>query len=160
MTGPLALTTAVCGLASSTASLAQEDTYHNPVDQKGYVAPGGWQTYAPGGGVKPTTEKVDLDSIRLLQSQDEIASRTSVQELAGFIDRAHKAAAEIFGTYSKPAVILVQFTCVPGRCPPSIASQGDPPDALLQAYHDKLLTLQPLNCSGEVKFQFTLKVRP
>jgi len=156
----MSVSIAACGLALSTASPGQEETYHNPVDKKAYVAPGGWQTYTPDGGVKPTGEKVSLDGIRLLQSQDEIASRTTVQELADFIDRAHKAGAEVFASYGKPAVIMVQFTCVPGKCPPSIASQGDPPQELLQAYYDKLEQLEPLRTSGEVKFQFTLQIRP
>jgi hypothetical protein len=98
----------------------------------------------PDGGVEPAAGKVHLDGVRLLQSQDEIASRTSVQELAAFIDLAHKAAAEVFASYVQPAVLLVQFSCVPGKCPPSIAYQGDPPQELLQTYYDKLRQLQPL----------------
>jgi len=151
---------AALGLALSAASVSQEEPYHNPVDKKTYVAPGGWDVYTPDGGVKPTGENVQLDGVRLLQSQDEIASRTSAPELAAFIDVAHKAAAEVFAAYDKPTVLLVQFTCAPGTCPAQIAYQGDPPQELLQAYHDKLGQLQPLRCSGEVRFQFTLRVRP
>ena len=155
----MCLLIAALGLAS-TRAVSQEETYRNPADKKDYVAPGGWQNYTPDGGVTPSAEKVYLESVRLLQSQDEIASRTSAQELAAFIDLAHKAAAEVFASYVKPAVLLVQFTCVPGKCPPSIAYQGDPPQELLRAYYEKLRELQPLRCSGEVKFQFSLRVQP
>jgi hypothetical protein len=148
------------GLAFSGAAAAQDETYHNPADEKDYVAPGGWQAYRPDGGVRSTAEKVSLDSVRLLQSQDELASRTSVPDLAAFIGLARQAAAEVFVSYLEPAVLLVQFTCVPGKCPAAIAYQGDPPQDLLQAYYDKLGQLQPLRCSGEVRFQFTLQVRP
>ena len=141
-------------------AVSQDEAYHNPADKKDYVAPGGWQTYHPDGGVKPTAEKVYLDGVRLLQGQDEMAARTSAQDLAAFIDLAHQTAAQVFASYPKPAVLLVQFTCVPGKCPATIAYQGEPPQRLLQAYHDKLGQLQPLRCSGEVSFQFTLKVRP
>ena len=148
------------GSSLSTTGLAQEETYHNPVDKKTYTAPGGWKNYTPDGPVEATKEKVSIAGVRLLQSQDEIASRTTAQELAAFLDQAHKAAAEVFASYAKPAVIMVQFTCVPGKCPPTIAYQNDPPQELLQAYYDKLARLPPLQVSGEVKFQFTLQVQP
>jgi hypothetical protein len=160
MRSTFSLTIAACGLALSPASPSQEERYQNPVDKETYVAPGGWQTYTPDGGVKPTDEKVSLDLVRLLQSQDEIASRTTATELAAFIDRAHKAAIETFAAYAKPAVLMVQFTCVPKECTARIAYQDDPPQELLQTYYDKLKRLEPLRTSGEVKFQFTLKVRP
>jgi len=141
-------------------SAAQPNEYQNPVDGKTYAAPGGWNTYQPAGGVKPTVEKVSLEGVRLLQSQDEVGSRTTAPELAAFIDLAHKAAAEVFAAYTQPTVLMVQFTCVPGKCPARIAYQGEPPPQLLQAYSDRLTQLQPLRVSGEVKFQFILKVRP
>jgi hypothetical protein len=141
-------------------SLAQQEKYHNPIDDKTYVAPGGSNTYQPADGINRTLDKVSLASVRLLQSEEEIDSRTSVQELATFINLAHKAAAEIFASYTKPAVLLVQFTCVPEKCPASIAYQGQPPRELLQAYYDRLTRLQPVRVTGEVKFQLTLKVRP
>ena len=139
---------------------APDEVYQNPVDKKSYVAPGGWNTYRPSGGVEPTAEKVSLEGVRLLQSQEEIGNRTSVRELATFIDLAHRAASEVFASYDTPAVLLVQFTCLPEKCPPDIAFQGEPPQELLRAYYDRLKQLKPLRVSGEVKFQFTLRVRP
>ncbi len=137
------------GLLLPISSGAQTETYQNPVDSETYVAPGGWKTYQPAPGVTPRQEEVSLDGVRLLQDQAEIASRTSVEELAAFIGLAHKA-----------AVLLVQFTCAPQKCPANIAFQGEPPKELLQAYYERLTQLQPLRISGEVKFQFTRKVQP
>jgi len=151
---------AAIGLSLATAAVSQESTYHNPVDGKDYVAPGGWGVYHPDGDEKRTPEKVRLDDVRLLQDQDELASRTTAQELAAFIDAAHQAAAEVFSSSPVPTVLQVLFTCMPGKCPPSIAYQGAPPRELLQAYYNKLKELPPLRCSGEVKFQFTLSVQP
>src|SRR5215472_8693207 len=151
---------AAVGLLLSISSGAQTETYQNPIAGKTYVAPGGWKTYEPAEGVKPTQEKVSLAGVRLLQSQAEIASRTSVEDLATFIDLAHKAASEVFASYNKPAVLLVEFICEPEKCPARIASQGEPPRELLQAYYERLTQLRPLRVSGEVKFQFTLNVQP
>ena len=67
-----------------------DKTHNNPVDDLTYVAPGGWQTNAPTGGVKPVQEKVSLEGVRLLQSQEEIASRTTANQLATFVKLAHK----------------------------------------------------------------------
>jgi hypothetical protein len=141
-------------------SLSEQEKYHNPVDQQTYVAPGGWKTYGPQGSGKPASGKVDLVDVRLLQSQEEIGAHTTAQELASFVDRAHKAARDVFASYSKPALLLVQFTCVPDSCPANIAYQGELSRELLQAYYDRLKQLPPLRVSGEVKFQFTLKVQP
>jgi hypothetical protein len=139
---------------------AQVEKYDNPVDKKTYVAPGGWNVYEPEGGVKGAGDKVALAGVRLLQSQAEIGEHTTVQELAAFIDRAHHAASEIFASYKKAAVLMVQFECVPNNCQASIAAQGEPPNDLLQAYYDSLMRLPPFRASGAVKFQITLNVRP
>lgn len=155
---PLSLPFTAFGLTLATTGISQDETQYNPAETKSYLVPAGWQTYSPEG--KPAPRNVYLDSVRLLQSQDELASRTSVQALAAFIDLAQKAAEEVFASYGKPTVLLVQFTCVPGKCSPSIGVQGDLPRELLQAYYDKLRQLQALRCSGEIRFQVTLKVRP
>ena len=138
----------------------QDETYHNPVDRKAYTAPGGWKSYAPDTPAPPSTEKVDLENVRLLQDQEEMAARTSVPDLAAFIKVAQAAASGVFAHYDKAASLLVQFTCTPGKHVVQLASQGEPPRELLEAYYDKLVALEPLKVSGEVKFQFLLKVRP
>jgi hypothetical protein len=137
---------------------AQDNSYHNPVDGNSYVAPNGWKTYTPANGVQKSNEKVRLQDVRLLQSQDELAARTTPEELASFIQLAHQAASQVFASYNKPVVILTQFSCLPGKCTARIASRGQPPDDLLQSYYDNLMRLTPLRVSGEVKFQFTLDI--
>jgi hypothetical protein len=139
---------------------AEDQTFHNPVDHHDYVAPGGWENYSPEGGVKSSTDKVALESVRLLQSQDEIGVRTSAEELSAFIKLAQSVAAEVFARYEKPATLMIQFTCSPGKHVVQLAAQGDPPQDLLQAYYDGLTKVKPLNVSAEVKFQFTLTVKP
>jgi hypothetical protein len=139
---------------------AQDQSYDNPIDKRSYTTRGGWQTYSPEGGVQLSTEKVVLDSIRLLQAQEEISSRTTTEELSSFIKRAQGAASEVFAHYEKPATLLVQFTCTPQKHVVDIAYQGEVSPDLLQAYYDKLKNLRPLRVSDEVKFQLTIKVKP
>ena len=139
---------------------SQETAYPNPVDGRTYVAPGGWKTYEPKGGVKPSDKKVSLDGIRLLQSQDEIAARTTVEKLAAFIESARAAGDDVFSSYGKPAALLVQFTSAPGHHTVEIASQGEIPRELLQRYYDKLETLRPLDTTGQVRFQFGIRIAP
>ena len=147
-------------LVPALSGYAQDETYHNPVDKKAYTAPGGWQTYSPEGGVRPTADKVVLDNVRLLQAQAEIANRTTVEELASFIKLVELSATEVFSHYDKAATLLVQFTCTPGKHVVDIAFQGKPPEDLLQAYYDRLKNLKPLNVSDEVRFQLTINVKP
>src|SRR5262245_14523033 len=147
-------------LLAVSAHAADEETYQNPVDHKAYTAPGGWRSYQPEEGVKPSGDRVVLDHVRLLQAQSEIAARTSVEELAAFVSLAKEATSRVFASYEKPAVLLVQFACVPGKCPVELASQGAPPDELLQTYYEALTQLKPLNVTGEVKFQCEFKVQP
>lgn len=59
---------------STLSDYAQDQTYQNPLDKKAYTARGGWKTYSPEGGLQPSTEKVALDSVRLLQSQEDCRS--------------------------------------------------------------------------------------
>jgi hypothetical protein len=145
---------------STLSGYAQDQTYQNPADKKAYTAPGGWKTYSPEEPVQPSAEKVALDHVRLLQNQEEIAARTTVEELTSFTKLAEAAASEVFFQYEKPASLLVQFTCTPGKHVVEIASEGEPPQDLLQAYYDKLIKMKPLRVSGEVKFQLMLKVKP
>ena len=138
---------------------ARDQTYQNPVDHKAYTAPGGWQTYAPDGGVPPASGGAVLDSVRLLQPQEEMAARTTVKELSAFIKLVQSAASEVFYQYDKSASLLVQFTCTPGTHVVEIAYQGEPSQDLIQAYYDKLKALTPLRVSGEVRFQIMLKIQ-
>jgi len=41
-----------------------------------------------------------------------------------------------------------------------IGAHGEPAQALLQCYHDRLVALQVLRVSAEVRFEFTLDVQP
>src|SRR5262249_51015190 len=91
-----------------------DEAFHNPVDNKTYVAQGGWKSYKPD---EPRPDdpnsKVKTDQIRLLTSQDDIAARTTVKELASFIKEAERLAEESFRNSEKQFRLMVQFNCKP-----------------------------------------------
>jgi hypothetical protein len=60
----------------------------------------------------------------------------------------------------KPASLLVQFTCNPDKHEVRMSYQGEISEELLQGYYDKLSSLKLLKTTGEVKFQFGIKIKP
>lgn len=145
--------------------IATEDqAYLNPIDGKTYVAPGGWRTYQPQPGVKrePADEKVKLEHVRLLTPEDEIASRTSIEDLAKFIKRAEQIASKVFGKSDKRLKLLVEFTCSPSGHELQIAHQPeDVNKGLLQAFHNALTKMDKLRVkNGKLVFQAQWTVSP
>ena len=139
-----------------------DEAFHNPVDNKTYVAPGGWKSYKPD-VPRPDepSKKVKTDQVRLLTSQDEIAARTTVKELASFIKEAERLAEESFGNSEKHFRLMVQFNCKPDGHKVKLAHQGDATQDLLQRYHDGLTAAKKLPVKGgEVAFQLEMSVRP
>ncbi len=140
-------------LVVSAGSVAQDTTYQNPVDGKANAAPNGWASYGSENQAAQNKEKVRILNVQLLQDQDEMASRSTPEELARFINAANGIAVEVFSSYDRQATLQAQFTCRPDKCETKIASSGAPPNELLQAYLDKLVKLPPPKVSGEVRFQ-------
>ena len=145
---------------ASPAVYSQETRYQNPADGSTYTAPNGWKTYTSKSGIKAPNPKFALDGIRLLQAQDEIAARTTAEKLAAFIESARAAGDDIFVGHEEPANLLVQFRSVPGSHTVDVSYQGKINQALLKAYYDKLVSLRALETSGEVLFQFGIKIAP
>ena len=70
-------------------SMAEDksEMYQNPVDGKTYVAPGGWKSYQPTQGISPQeNKKVIVAGIRLLSAQNDFEERSSVVELAAYLN--------------------------------------------------------------------------
>ena len=140
-----------------------DEAFHNPVDNKTYVAPGGWKSYQP---ENPRTDepgkKVKTEQIRLLTSQDDIAARTTVKELASFIQVAERLADESFGKSAKKFQLMVRFNCMPAGHNVKMAHKGDDaPLELLQRFHDGLMAAKKLSVNqGEVAFQIELSINP
>jgi hypothetical protein len=118
----------------------QDEAYVNPVDQKTYVAPGGWETYQPDSprAADPLGSKVKTEEIRLLTAQDLIAARTMVEDLAAFCKAVERCAEQLFAESEKGFKVMVQFKCSPSGHEIQMAHQGDASQELLQAFYESL----------------------
>jgi hypothetical protein len=143
-------------------AVSPDEVYRNPVDQKTYVAPGGWKTYNPDvPRMEEPGKKVKCDQIRLLTAQDDIASRTTVEALTEFIKEAERLADQSFDKAGKPFRLLVQLYCRPAGHEVKVAHPGDAPQEMLQHYYDALTVAKKLPVKeGEVSFQLELSVNP
>ena len=135
-----------------------DEVYHNPVDKKTYVAPGGWKTYQP---ATPRPDEpgreLKIAHVRLLASEADVAARTDVSDLAAFLREAERLANVSFGSSGKQFRVLVQVTCGPSGHEVEMAHEGDATRELLQAYYDGLVAAKKLPVrEGEVSFQFEL----
>ena len=134
--------------------------YQNPVDQKTYVAEGGWRLYKPD-TPRPRMpwQKVRTKAVRLLMSDDDIAAQTTVMELATFVKEAERLADETFNKSDQEATVLVQFDCIPSGHQVRIAYQGEVSQELLQQYYDALKGVTKLPVKNDkVVFQLELLV--
>jgi hypothetical protein len=144
------------------ATVSPDEAYHNPVDLKTYVAPGGWKTYQP--KVPRPDEpgrKVKTGQLRLLTSEADLEARTTAAEVAAFLREAERLADESFGKSGRQFRVMVQFNCQPAGHEVKLAHQGDAPRELLQAYYAALTAAKKLPVKeGEVSFQLELSVSP
>ncbi len=144
------------------AAVSPDEAYHNPVDQKTYVALGGWKTHKP--EVPRPDEpgrKVRTEQVRLLTSEADMAARTDVSAVAAFLKEAERLEEVSFGSSGKQFRVMAQFTCKPAGHEVKLAHQGDATQELLQAYYDALVTAKKLPVrDGEVSFQLELSFSP
>lgn len=119
-----------------------------------------WQTYHPEGGVKPCDEKVCLGTIRLLTGTTLIEARTTSDDLVALIEQSVHRAKEVLAAQDTTARIIVQFICTPGGHDVNLYVDGVVNDKLLQTLYDRLKDIEPIEVSGEVRFEFTLSVAP
>jgi hypothetical protein len=148
--------------AGNTKMFAPEEVYRNPIDNKAYVAPGGWTKHEP---AQPKTDdpqrKVKLDNVRLLTSETDLAARTSVKELADFVREAERLAEDSFGSSVRQFRVMAQFSCKPTGREVKLAHQGDASIELIRAYYLALTGANDLIVKdGEVVFQIEFSIRP
>jgi hypothetical protein len=144
------------------AAASPAKAYHNPVDNKTYVAPGGWTTYQPQAPrADEPGRKVKAEHVRLLTAEEQMAARIEVSDVAAFIQEAERLAEVSFGSSGKQFRVMAQFTCTPAGHEVKLAHQGDAPQELLQAYYDALVAAKKLPVrESEVSFQMELSVSP
>ena len=144
------------------SSPSESETYKNPADGKTYVAPGGWKTYRP---EQPAPQvpgtKVKTDQIRLLTAEADIATRTTVADLATFIKEVQRLSEEKLGKLGRELKVLVQFDCTPEGHTVKLAFHGEASKELLKGYQDALQAVKKLPVKeGSVAFQVEMTVQP
>lgn len=145
-----------CLLAVALGATAEE-TDLNPIDGSVHTTER-WETYEPQGGRRTCAEKVCLESVRLLQEETVIASRTSVDALTGLIEASVISANWVLATQTGPFHLLVQYTCEPGNQAVELAYQGEVDETALQRLHEALSAIPPIVVSDTVSFQISLRV--
>ena len=150
---------ALCSLLCFTAKAQANEDYQNPVDDKTYVAPGGWGDHEPASPRPQTGEKVTRDNVRLLNSQQDFAESSSVQELADFLNRADVILKRDLAGSQGDSVLMVQFNCSQTSCAVKMAYKGTLERGVLDKVYGDLSALDRLIVrTVPLAFQVTMKV--
>jgi hypothetical protein len=134
-------------------------------DEEGQPALGsGERLYMPDKPPAKTdaNKPVNVDHIRFLTGEDELAARTTADNLTEFIKAFNKIADEVLGKSKTRCKVLVQFVCAPSGHAIKIMHQPKDVDGkLLKEMHDAIAKMDKLPVSdGTVEFQIQLTVTP
>lgn len=141
----------------------QDEVYVNPVDQKTYVASGGWVTCQPDSPrvAEPQSNRVKTEEVRLLTADADLAIRTTADDLAVFCKAVERCAAAALAASLGAFKVLVQFHCTCSGHQIQMAHQGDATPELLQKLSDSLAQLPKLPVrQADVTFQVQIAVSP
>lgn len=148
------LLAASLALAALTAHADGAD-YRNPVDGRTY--PGPFKTYEPETRA-PREGRVNLEDIRLLTDQHVIAQRTTVEQVAAFVEQAKAVARRTLAGSPAKAMVLVQFNCTSMGCEVRLAHQGKVAEDVLKSAYDAFAAIPALKTTGLVSFQVSFSV--
>lgn len=127
-----------------------------PVNPSLGTSPDGYGRGAsPSSGDHP---RVRLQFVRLLQPEAEIARRTSVADLSGFVRRVEHAARGALGMSVKSYRVTVEFACGPNGHRSKLTPIGEAERELVQRLEASLAATRPLEASGEVRFEIEFAV--
>jgi hypothetical protein len=121
-------------------------------------------TYTPRGGVRPSTGRVEIESVRLLAQQDLFDRNISVEKLAAFTHAMQQSVTRAVGRRPEVLDLRVRVTVSPKAAPKfDIASQGDAPEELLQRIYDDLQKVPPVRSTADplpFEVYFRVKAKP
>lgn len=105
---------------------------------------------------------VQMNRIQLVTPEDEIAKRTSAEELGAFIKKFKSVAERVLAQSSQPLTLRVKFRCNPnGHHVEILSTKQDVDKKLLQDFYDAVQKIDRLAVkSDEVTFEVFLKVTP
>jgi hypothetical protein len=105
---------------------------------------------------------VQVDHVRLLTNEDDIAKRATVEDLGKFIKSFEKNTDEALGGYKSPCKFLVQFKCTPsGHTVKILRQPKDIDEKPLKRLYELLAKMDKLPVKeATVEFQIQLTVTP
>jgi hypothetical protein len=146
------------GTTMSLALTWRDQEHVSPVDGRSYIAEGGGDTYRPPEEA-PVPGNVTIKQVRLLTSEREMAARTSADELAAFCQEVRRCAQHTIGERDDPAELLIRLRCTPEGHDIDLASRGDVPQPVMQAFFDAVKKLAKLPVQdSEVSFDIEMTV--
>jgi hypothetical protein len=133
----------------------REDAYYNPVDGRTYFSD--WHLWRPQGPVLPPGRF--QTTLRLLTSEEELASRTTPEQGVKFVKEAEARIAAVLDDFPSACELVVQFDCSADSHEVRVAHRGEIPVVVLsqlQAELGWLPTLAPVG--GPVSLQLEIRV--
>jgi tetratricopeptide (TPR) repeat protein len=139
------------------------EPFANLFEGKTYDSSKGWYIANP----KPSaikdqgSKKVNVDYVRMLTKDEDLAARSKVEDIANFIKEAERTSQEVLIKSDKPAKVMMQFKCAPSGFKVRLARQGEVAEPLLQELYKKLSKMKKLPVKeGTVEFQMPLTITP
>jgi hypothetical protein len=95
--------------------------------------------YEPEGGVKQSSTKTEVESVRLLAAQDLFSSNITVENLAAYSQKVKESVIATIPNDSPAFELVVQITLSATAKPKiELSSSGNPPAKLLQSVYENL----------------------
>ncbi|NRA37116.1 MAG: hypothetical protein HRU15_03165 [Planctomycetes bacterium] len=147
------------GCGNSSDATGNNKNYENSVDGKTYVAEGGWKTYESQNPKAITKDKIHLESMRLLTSENEIVKFITISDLSAFVKIAESIVQESGDNLLGPGKLLVQFDCSKDVNRVKLAQKGEAQGEQLQPIYDALSKMDALlGKDGNISFQMVVNI--
>jgi hypothetical protein len=129
----------------------RDEVYVSPIDVRAYQA-------RAAGEAGPASQ-ARITQVRVSTSQDELAARASVHELAAFCDAICSCAQAVLGQRDDEADLLVRLRCTPEGHGIELSGRGEVPRETMAAFFEAIKQLAGLPVrDGEVNFEIDLTV--
>ena len=131
-------------------------TWHNEV----YVSPIDVRAYQPAvAGDAGPVSRVTIGQVRLMASEEEVAARTSRQDLAAFLQTLQRSLQHILGDHDEEAELLLRLRCTPQGHDASLSGRGEIPQEVMAMVFETIKQLPRLPVrDGEVSIEIELAV--
>lgn len=147
------------GDGMSLALTYRDDVYTSPIDGMVHAAEGGWSDAPSVAEDAPPTGDAKLGHVRLLTPLDQVAARTSIDELAAFIREIKRCAERVLGDRDDQVELLLRLRCRPHGHEVELSGRGETPPEVMQGFFESIKRLaSPPVRDGEVSFEFDLTI--